>query len=318
MRVPSVSKNRRSVSTMPNKYGVLAISCLLAVFICMTSQAEEQIPVNQEMADILDRLISPDELRRFGDLEKAKENINRIKADDIERLVTSLRQKNMSTLIFVLMETGSDILYHLSPPAQMSVENSAGSFPNIAYYYARINPEKGLGELYRLYDKNRDQRLHICKAIGEVGSLKAAEFLMAEAMMAKESGNSIVPMLAGLLIYNKPVGQDKILWLLEQSLDREEIILLSELNIGFSQNELAGLYNYGGKKADYAVQYIFRDPVANFEAIRFIVDKELENKNYDRVLEWMMSDIFERINDPQLKLYRESLLELIRKKMNIR
>lgn len=308
-----VSNNRHSVLIMQNKKFFIII--LLAVFISMTSQAKEPILMTGGIESIADQLISPDEAQRFKVLEKAKEKISEITLEKVESLLTSLRQKNVSTLIFVLMETKSDLLYHLSPPAQTAVENSTGSFPNIAYYYARINHHKGLAELYRLYGRHKDQRIYICKAIGETGSSEAAEFLMSEAKKEKESGKNIIPMLAGLRVSNKAVGENNILWFLEQNLDREEIILLSDLKAGFAQKALIRFYNDGGIKAAYAIQFLFRDPVANFEAIRSVVDKELENKQYDKVLQWMMSDVFERIGDSQLKKYRESVLESVRKKM---
>ncbi len=76
------------------------------------------------------------EAERFKVIEEAKRIIENIDVNDIEIILTSLQPKNVSTLVFVLMEKQSDTLYKLNIPARKAIENSQGSFPNIAYYYA--------------------------------------------------------------------------------------------------------------------------------------------------------------------------------------
>jgi len=260
---------------------------------------------------LLSQITSPNETERFDVLEEVKKQVGHIRPKDIEQALTSLRKKNVSTLIFVLMETESNAIYKLHPPARMASENSEGSFPNIAYYYARVNPQRGLPELYRLYKEHPTQRLAICKAIGRVGTSEAIEFLMEKAEKQKQLGGSTIPHLAGLESSNKIVEEANIVWFLEQDLDREESILLAHSKARFTQEELVSLYNAGKSKRAYAIEYVFRDPSKNFEALCSIIEKEMANKQYDRVLQLLMSDSMRRSKDQRVKKYRESVITRI-------
>lgn len=262
---------------------------------------------------LLDQLTSLNEAERFRALDKAKKEINKIAVKRIDNCLTSLRPKNVSTLIFLLMDMKNDALYKVSSAARMSVENSQGSFPNIAYYYARVQPQTGISELYRLYGIKPDQILAISKAIGEVGTPEAMKFLLTAARSQKKQGKDIYPILAGLKYSHNSVKEEEVFWLLEQELNREELISLSHLKVEFAQKDLIKLYREGGRKKKYAVEYIFRDPVANFESLKWIVDREIENKNYELVLQWMMSDNVQKSNNQQVISYKERVIKKIRK-----
>jgi len=312
---------------MISKNSIMYLLCLIAMVACAASQAEGPAPSadpksltgepalpgdtsqsKENVGTLLKQLMSPREAERFRAMDKAKTQLKGISVKNIEQVLTSLRKKNVSTLIFSLMEAGSDVLYGVSLPARRAAENSEGSFPNIAFYYARISPRKGLPELYRLYGERGDQRLSICKAIGETGDSEALKFLMAEAKAEKMDGASAFPFIAGMQSSNRNVSRDAIEWFLEQNLDREEIILLSRLRTSLTQRELVSLYDEGKKKRVYAIEHIFRKPDIYFEALCSVIDKELENRQYDKVRQLMMSDSIRRSKDQRVRQYREAVL----------
>ncbi|MCP4345730.1 MAG: hypothetical protein GY795_09415 [Desulfobacterales bacterium] len=298
----------------------VCLICLLVMLFFKASQAQAREPANvnnggDDIAVILTRLLSHKEAERFRVLEKAKERFSSIKTSGIENALVSLQKKNVSTLIFVLTEIRSEAVYNMDSTVQRVLENSEGSFPNIAYYYARVRPRKGLFHLGRLYETHSIQRLFICKAIGETGFSEALDFLMAEAEKQKISGKNIIPHLAGLQCMNKIMNKADISRFLEQELSREEIILLSGLKTDFSQADLISFCKHRKIKNEYAVQYVFRNPGHNFKAFRFIVEKQLNNKQYDKVLQLMMSDGIRRTGDQHVRQYRESVLAKIRNKV---
>lgn len=286
---------------------------LLIFLTGIVSQAAGSGSSPEKINDILNQLTSADEAERFKAIERIKAQQDVITVRDIEQSLASLRKKNVSTLIFVLMEAGSDILYRVGLPARMTIENSEGSFPNIAYYYAKIQPAKGLTELYRLYGKHSDERMAICKAIGEVGTREAADFLMTEALLEKQAGNSMIPHLAGLQHSRRTLGKSEIGRLLGQNLDRDEIILLSRFDSDLDSDTLMSFYTEGGRKRSYAIEYVFREPGVNFKVLCFMTDREIEKQNYETVLQWMMSDSIRQCSDEQVRQYRESVLAKIRK-----
>ena len=319
------SKNPRSVLTMPNNqetsfsfpcFAWERVMIFLLIFLAgIVSQAAGSGSAGspENMEDILNQLTSADEAERFKAMEKIKTQQDFVTVRDIEQSLASLRKKNVSTLIFVLMEAKSDILYRVGLPARMTLENSEGSFPNIAYYYAKIQPDKGLAELYRLYGKQSDERMAICKAIGEVGSRESSDFLMAEAFREKQAGKSMIPHLAGLQHSRRIMGKSEIGRFLGQNLDREEIILLSRFDTDLDSDTLTAFYSEGGRKRSYAVEYVFREPGVNFKVLCFMTDREIEKQNYETVLQWMMSDSIRQSKDEQVRQYRESVLAKIRK-----
>ena len=168
--------------------------------------------------------------------------------------------------------------------------------------------------MYRLYKEHKGERLFICKGIGEIGTSEALKFLITEAKTEKEAGHSILPHLAGLESSedeNKGIDKFAVLNFLEQNLDREEIILLSHLKAEFTQKELIDMYNQGKRKGAYAVQYIFSNPAANFESLSFIVNSLLENKQYNKALELIMSDSIQNTANQRIREYRESVMKRI-------
>lgn len=294
------------------KAASIALVVLLATVGCLTKKqsiSKQDNGPGSEFTPLLTQLTSTKESERFAILERAEECTGDIGVPDVEQALTSLRRKNVSTLVFVLMKADNDVLYRIGVPARMTVENSEGSFPNIAYYYARVSPQKGFHELVLLYKKRSDERLAICKAIGEVGTPEASEFLMAEARMQADAGNSMIPFLAGLQSSSKAIDVSRVAWFLEQELDREEIILLSHLKTRFMQKDLIAFYDKGGRKRTYAIQHIFSDPAVNLDALRSVVTRALENNQHDTVRQWMMSDSMRGVEDQRVKEYRESVLD---------
>ena len=136
-------------------------------------------------SDLLTRLTAPEESVRFSVMDQALKDGTLIRAKELETALTNLRKKNISTLIYVCIKTQNTALYHLSAPAAMALENTAGAFPNIAYYYARVDPASGVEALLRLYHRYPNERLAVCLALGEVQQKKVHDFLLKEAKALK-------------------------------------------------------------------------------------------------------------------------------------
>jgi hypothetical protein len=264
----------------------------------------------RDAAVLLEKLTSPREADRYQAIEAAKKSAESFTAEEVEGALTQIREKNVSALIFFFMESRNDVVYRLGVPARMTLENSPGSFPNIAFYYARVRPSEGLKALLKLYETHEDQKMAICKAIGETGSPDGAAFLMRKAEQAQKTGSRI-PMLAGLKVLHRTVDKTRIASFLNADLDREEIILLSQLKTDFSGDELISLYNGNNRQRTYALEYIFMAPENNFESLQFIINEMMERQQFDRVRELLMSDRIRSSADPRIRGFRQSVLEKV-------
>lgn len=315
--VLSVIKGLHSVITMENKVKDRRIIIILVMLIflgCNEKLTQCLTPASKghdKIIFLLRQLTSSDEAERFRAIEEAKKQIASMDINNIETTLTSLRKKNVSTLIFVLMEMRSEAIYKLSLIAKKAVENSEGSFPNIAYYYARVNPQKGLSELFRLYKEDIINHMSICKAIGEVGTQDALNFLITRVKEERKADKEIVTLLAGLQSYNRVINNEEIQFLLEQNLTRGEIILLSKLKTNFTQQSLTSLWKANNQKKTYAIEYVLSNPSANFETLQAIIKHELAAKRRDTVLQFMMSDNIQRTKDENIRKFRESIINSI-------
>jgi len=298
---------------MINKYcKIICFAFSFVIVLICIYRVTDAAGIRVHSNSLLIQLTSPDEAERFMALAKGEKQFGNLSIQEIESVLTTLREKNVSALIFILIETGNDAIYNMSFPARLSMERSEGSFPNIAYYYARVRPEKGLTELYRLYGGYREQRTVICKALGETKDLKAVDFLIQEAGKQTHSGSSMYAHLAGLLSSDYVFEGSKILSFLEDKLDREEIIMLSNLKANWNREDLISLYESGNnRKKSYVIQYVFRAPETNFDVFQYIIDNKINQKDYEGVLRLIMSDNIRRNNDRRIRQYCEAVLELV-------
>jgi hypothetical protein len=310
-------KNRLSVSIMTNRKRFLWVGiCLFLSLSCAGFPASPPAPVDRKANEGLDvgallmKLTSAREAERYQAIETAQKRAGLFRADEIEAALTAIREKNVSALIFIFMETQNDILYQLGLPAKMALENSPGSFPNIAFYYARIRSIDGVKALIRLYDTHSDQKMAICKAIGESGSQEGLSFLLDKTQKAKSAGSRI-PELAGLKAFRGTVEKAHIISFLGLELDREEIILLSQLKTNFSTDELISLYRGNNRQSAYALEHIFTAPEQNFTALQSIIDEMMERRQFDRIRELLMSDRIRSSPDERVRSFRESILKRI-------
>jgi hypothetical protein len=262
---------------------------------------------------LLEQLTAVNEAERFEVLQTAKSKIGHMESKDVEAALTSLRPKNVSTLIYTCIKTSNPVLYHLSPPARQALENSTGSFPNIAYYYARVNPDEGLKALFGLYERYPDKRLPVCLAIGEVCQKEAGDFLRSEAKAVKTDGGMVTHLLAGLKHSCNSIGEVDVEWFLTQSLDREELIALSELNVELSIDRVKTYWKSGGPKRFFAIESIMGDPDKHFEAFCWLIDQYMKAGDTDTVRQLLMSDGMRSMTVPRIKEFRESILEKIRR-----
>jgi len=288
----------------------LSLSCAGSPVSPPASPVDRKVHGQGDAGALLMKLTSPKEAERYQAIESAQKRSGLFRADEIENALTAIREKNVSALIFVFMEARSDILYRLGVPARMALENSAGSFPNIALYYARIRPGEGVKALIRLYDTQDDQKMAICKAIGESGSPEGLSFLLTKTEKAGSAGSRI-PLLSGLKAFRRTIGKSHIVSFLGMELDREEIILLSQLKTDFSGDELIALYGGNNRQRAYALEYIFTTPEQNLKALEFIINEMMERKQFDRIRELMMSDRIRNSTDARVSNFRESILKQI-------
>lgn len=305
------------MSIMTNKKRFLWLGiCLFLSLSCAGSPAPPPAPVDRKVHEqgeagaLLMALTSPKEAERYQAIETAQKRSGLFRPVEIESTLTAIREKNVSALIFIFMEARNDILYRLGVPARMALENSPGSFPNIAFYYARIRTTEGVKSLIRLYDTHEDQKMAICKAIGESGAPEGLSFLLNKTEKAKSAGSRI-PLLAGLKAFRRTIDKARIISFLGLELDREEIILLSQLKTDFSADEVIALYRGNNRQRAYALEYIFTSPEQHFKALQFIIDEMMERKQFDRVRELIMSDRIRSSTDERVRNFRETTLKQI-------
>jgi len=275
---------------------------------------QPEIKHQNKNSTVLYKLLSPKELKRFHVIEKVKKMIDSISLKEIETIILSNKNINVSTLIFVLMEKKRSDIYYLEAKTLSVLEQNIGAFPNICYYYARITPQKGIRNLIRLYNNNLNERMFICRALGEIATKEAFSFLLDEAIKQKKDKKNIYSQLAGLLTTQKKIPIDKLNWLLDQELDREEIIILSKFKCNLNQNHIMSLYFKGKLKKYFAIEYIFRDLKKNFSAMKKIIEEELNNNHIDFVMKIMTSDKISRCKDQELNNYRKTIINRIKKK----
>lgn len=275
-----------------------------------TSKAES-MPVDQSMA-LLTKLTSPHESERFRAQTSAIQRMEEITLRKIEDTLTALRQKNVSTLIYVCIKTQNDALYRMSPPAKMAIENADGAFPNIAYYYARVNPLSGFNELASLYRRYPEHRLPICLALGELKQPDARHFLLTQARKTKSAGESVVAHLHGLKGASNAIDPSQVLFMLDQRLGREEIIALAELDVSLSDSQLQMLWRSGAAKRSFALQSVLGDPEAYFDSLRWIIKQYFDAGQLDIVHQLMLSDSMRMASNERVKQYREAILKKIK------
>jgi hypothetical protein len=274
-----------------------------------TSEADP-VPVDQAMA-LLTQLTSTKESERFKAQAPAIHHMGAISHRELETVLTSLRKKNVSALIYVCIKTGNDGLYKLSPPAVMVLESAAGAFPNIAYYYARVRPSSGLEKLFRLYHRYPANRLPICLALGELDRSEAHRFLLAEARKIKTAGKGVYAHLCGLKSAADVVGSKDVFWMLDQKLDREEIIALAQVGVQLSDAQLKTLWQSGAARRNYALQSILGDPEAYFNVLCWVMNQYLDIGDSDIARQLLLSDSLRLSSSRRVQQYRKTVLQKI-------
>jgi hypothetical protein len=303
----------------PMKLRIKVVPYLLLIALVMPWGCPIETPEAQPDAgtlsgmDLLRGLTAMQERTRFDLLETAKKNIDQLAMKDIESALTTLRQKNVSTLIYVFMETKNKRLYQLGPPARRALENSAGSFPNIAYYYARVNPAAGLPALLRLYEQQPKYRLAICLALGEVCQSDAGDFLLTQARHHKRRGEDITPFLSGLKTSCSPVKTEALDWFLKQNLNREELIALSEMDLALPPARLKEFWQAGGQRRFFSIQVILDEPDTHFEVLEWLIAQYLDAGDTETIEQWMHSDSMQAATAKRVIVLRESTLKKIRR-----
>lgn len=286
---------------------------LLLVMGCSSNASHtNENELSKKNLALLEQLTSDKEPERFKVLDPAFHRIGGITIQELESCLIALRPKNVSTLIYVYMKTKNDTLYSVNLPSKEALERSNGSFPNIVYYYARVNPTKGLKNLVRLYGQVPDKRMAICKAIGEIPNEDAYDFLLSNAKSEKLNGNNILSHLSGLKRTSQSIILVDLYWLLEQNLDREELIALSEWGPQLTDDQLKALWKEGAKKEKYVVQVVLGNPQKYFETLQWMIDKYLKARQIDIVRQMLLSDGMRRISDNRISIYRDTTLEKLK------
>ena len=289
---------------MRNKIG--SNTCLMAVACLMLACAFQGQAGPSPAATTL---TSTDEAERFGALESLQNGKVVLTDDQATAALSELRPKNVSTLLFWLMESGSDLVYRLEAPARNTAETAEGAFPNIAFYYARIRPEEGLTSLLRLYSERPDQRMTLCKAIGETGLPRAREFLIREMSAEKPD---LIPLLAGYRFMTVPLAQRQVKTLLSRSLGRDELVALAKAPADFSDAELRSLFAAGDAATRfYVTETVFFRPDVYLAPIETIVADLMQKGDIDAVRRLMMSDGIRRSRDAGVREYRDQVLKKI-------
>jgi hypothetical protein len=258
---------------------------------------------------LMKQLTCADEAERFKALKKALHQEASISREDVEDVLIALGDKNVSTLIYLFMKSDNALLYHISPPAKMALENSQGSFPNIAYYYAKVNSSDGIRELNLLYERYQEKRMAVCLALGSIKSDDAFKLLLTKAKSEKERGNNILAQLCGLKGTLRPLSSDSALSFLNKKLDREEVITLSEIPATLTYEQHKQLWTSNGPKKTYVVQSVLGNPVKYFETLRWIVEQLKQAGDGEAIRQLMLSDGMRNVTKSEVKQYRNDILK---------
>jgi hypothetical protein len=257
---------------------------------------------------LIKQLTAVDEAKRFKALKKAMHQVASISREDIEEALVSLGDKNVSTLIYLFIKSENALLYHIGPSAKMALENSQGSFPNMAYYYAKVNPSAGIRELNLLYERYPDKRMAICLALGSMKSDDAFKLLLTKAKSEKKLGNNILSQLCGLKGTLRRLSADSVLSFLNQKLDREEVITLSEIPATLTHEQHKQLWTSQGPQKTYVVQSVLGNPVKYFDTLRRIVQQLKQAGDGETIRQLMLSDGMRNVTKSEIKQYRDDIL----------
>lgn len=282
---------------------------LVLIWGCRTDTPQSSPKGLDQTGRLLTQLTSPEESERFKCLEQAMKQVASFTRKDLENTLTALRPKNISTLVYVYLRTRNPTLYQLSDPATMALQTTDGAFPNIAYYYARVQPKSGVDVLLSLYRRCPDQRLPICLALGEIPDQKAYDFLLSEAKTIKMNGGDALSHLLAFKNSPKAFSPDNLFWLLDQKLNREEIITLSQFNVALTREQLQTLWQAGPVKQEFAVQYILKDPEASFAAFEWMIAQYLQAGRTDKLRQIMLSDTMQSATSSRVRQLRDAILK---------
>jgi hypothetical protein len=100
-------------------------------------------------------------------------------------------------------------------------------------------------------------------------------------------------------------------WLLGLSLDREETIALSQLDLNLSPGRLRTLWQAGGRNRFFAVEVILGAPQTHFDLLRWMVDQHLKAGEADTVRRLMYADVMRSVTDRRLIDFREATLKKV-------
>ena len=252
-------------------------------------------------------LLSSDESNRFKGLEIVRQKKLIVSEKCLKKALTNNKDINVSALIFILTEKNNELLYNLSSNLKKIIEQSNTSFPNIAYYYAKVSPDIGIAYLFELYNNFKKHHLYICKAIGIIKSKKAIDFLIKKAVENNNNSLSIKPQLSGLIASKQNIKNSIINQFLGNNLSVDEIIMLARVKTNIEQNSIKEIYLSGQKQRLYAIEYILNNIDDNFDIFKEIVLYEMKMKNYNYIKIIFMSDKIRRSSSQNLKIFIDKI-----------
>jgi hypothetical protein len=176
-----------------------------------------------------------------------------------------------------------------------------------------VNPDDGLKALFGLYERYPDKRLPVCLSIGEVRKKEAGNFLLAEAKAVKAEGGTVTYMLAGLKHSCRSIGESNLDWFLMRSLDREELIALSELDFELAIDKVKTYWKSGGAKRFFAIELVMGQPDRLFDAFCWMIDQYMNAGDTDTVKQLIMSDSLRTVTAPRVQEFRQITLKKLQR-----
>jgi hypothetical protein len=91
---------------------------------CGPTRLDRNPHAKNDAARLLRQLVSSEESDRFRVLESAKKRSKSFSPESVENVLTYEGKKNVSTMIFVFMETRNDILYRIGSRERRILEEA--------------------------------------------------------------------------------------------------------------------------------------------------------------------------------------------------
>ena len=256
-------------------------------------------------------LCSKNESERFGVLETARVDIQKLRMEHMDQMLQHAQEFNFSTLVYLCLKEHSLLLGTLNDQQMALLAQQEGAFPNLAFYLGEVVPAEAALLKCQILEKNHPgQAMAIYKGMGMISSAASLKYLLELCQKGKNAGRDILAPLAGLAQHKNIIAFTDIQKLLGLPLTREETLLLAKGKTAVSAGEYETLLVGSSMQKLYATEKLLSDPAANATLITARVEKLIHEGRHEQARLLLNSDGLRRVNDPPLRKKLDELYKL--------